>query len=471
LRVSSSAPDVAPDGAYAALRLLAAGDLSTRQLVEGVLGRIEEADAAVNAVVHLNREGALAAAAEADDARRRGDTRRLLGLPVTVKDSIAVAGLPWRSGSLAREGMVADRDATVVARLRAAGAIVVAKTNTAEYTWSYETDNPAFGRTTNPRDPARTAGGSSGGEGALLGSGASLLGIGSDGFGSIRVPSHYCGAVGLRPTVGLVPETGVWPTTRDTGMLDMSCVGPMAQRVEDLELVLPLLAGADAVDPFVHTGPPPPEPPVDAAALRVGVHLEDGVARPSSGTTAVVERAAEALAGLGARVEEASLPPLDGVTELAFSMMAADGGARARADLAPARGRLTPQLARLLDDLAPAARSAAAFLDLVRRWSELRARIRAAVASFDVVLAPVAAGPAPLHGCTPGTDAPLEDFSAFSYVQTFSIAGLPVAVVPCGAERGLPIGVQVVAGASRDLVALSAAAALERAVGTGATGP
>src|SRR5205085_9443403 len=196
-------------------------------------------------------EAAVAAADAADAARARGDARPLLGLPVTIKDSIETAGLASTGGSFAREGFVPDRDATVVARLRAAGAIVVAKTNVPEYTWSYETENALHGRTVHPLDPARTCGGSSGGEAALFGADASIAGIGTDGGGSIRVPSHYCGGAGLRPTAGLVPETGCWPSTRDTGMLDMNAVGPMARHVEDLALLLPVLAGADGIDPFV----------------------------------------------------------------------------------------------------------------------------------------------------------------------------------------------------------------------------
>src|SRR5262249_25572051 len=154
---------------------------------------------------------------EADAALRAGERRPLLGLPVTVKDNLAAVGMPWTTGSVARAGVMPDADSTAVARLRAARAIVVAKTNVPEYTWACETENALHGRTVNPFDPARTPGGSSGGEAALIGAGASIFGIGTDGGGSIRVPCHYCGIVGLRPTAGLVAETGCWPSTRDTG--------------------------------------------------------------------------------------------------------------------------------------------------------------------------------------------------------------------------------------------------------------
>jgi Asp-tRNA(Asn)/Glu-tRNA(Gln) amidotransferase A subunit family amidase len=418
--------------------------VSSRELVTHVLDRIDELNPRVNAVVARDDEAALAAAEVADRARRDGDATPLLGLPVTIKDSIEVAGLPSTSGSFAREGFVPERDATVVARLRDAGAIVVAKTNVPEYTWSYETENVLHGRTVHPLDLERTCGGSSGGEAALLGVGASIAGVGTDGGGSIRVPSHYCGTAGLRPTAGLVPETGVWPSTRDTGMLDMNAVGPMARTVEDLELLLPVLAGADGVDPFVHDAAlaAPPE------SLRVGFYGEGAV---------------EAAAACFEHAEAVKPPDVSEATELFFALMAADGGEQARRDLAPAGGRHVPQLAELLENLRPLACDATAFFALVRRMFAFRARVRAFVAGFDVVIAPVTTGPAPPHGCVPGTETPLDSYDAFNDTHTYSVAGLPVAVVRAGTERGLPIGVQIVANPFHDRVAVAAAAAVERA--------
>jgi Asp-tRNA(Asn)/Glu-tRNA(Gln) amidotransferase A subunit family amidase len=446
------------------LRRLADGELSARELVRRVLDRLDSASG-LNALVARDDEAALRAAEAADGARRAGDTRPLLGLPLTIKDSIAVARLPAASGSWARAGHVPEADATVVARVRTAGAVVVGKTNVPEYTWSYETENAVFGRTVNPFDPARTCGGSSGGEGALLGADVSIAGIGTDGGGSIRVPSHYCGTAGLRPTAGLVPETGVWPPTRDTGMLDMSCVGPMARYVDDLALLLPVLAGRDDVDPFVQ-GVAPPEPTTaELGGLRVGFYAHDGVYPVSAATAAAVEAAAAALERCGCAVEEALPPDLAEATDLFFAVMAADGGQKAREDTAAAEGRHVEQFARLLEGLRPLALDAAGFFALTRRLYALRAAVRAFVGSYDVVVCPVTAGPAPPHGCVPGDETPIESYLAFNYTHAFSLAGLPVAVVRAGTDRGLPLGVQVVAGAFRDDVALAAAAALERELG------
>jgi amidase len=447
------------------LRRLDGGELSARELVEHVLARIDAANPRLNAVVARDDEAALAAADAADEARRRGEQKPLLGIPVTIKDSLETAGLATTSGSVARRGHVPDRDATAVARLRAAGAVVVAKTNVPEYTWSYETENALHGRTVNPYSADRTPGGSSGGEAALLGADASVIGIGTDGGGSIRVPCHYCGIVGLRPTAGLVAETGCWPSTRDTGYVDMATLGPMARYVEDLELLLPVIAGADGIDPFVQGVEVGDPRAVDVPSLRVGYYTYDGVWRVSDGLAAGVEAAAAALGALGCVVEEATPPDVSGATDLFFALMAADGGAKARADLAPAGGRHVEQMSRLLEDLRPLALDAGGFFELLSRLFAFRAGVRAFVGQYDVVLAPPAAGPAPLHGCVPGTDEPLESYDAFNYTHVYSAAGLPAAVVRVGEERGLPVGVQIVAQAFRDDVALAAAAALEAAFG------
>jgi len=192
--------------------MLAAGELSARELAEHYLKRIEDVDGRLHAVVACDRDRVLAAADEADRLRHEGDSRPLLGLPVTIKDSIDVEGLPCTGGSLARASYMPPVDATVVARLREAGAIVLAKTNVPEYSSAYETDNLVCGRTDHPLDPERTPGGSSGGEAALAAADATPLGIGTDGGGSLRVPAHYCGVMGRNPqraaAVGAEPQRG-----------------------------------------------------------------------------------------------------------------------------------------------------------------------------------------------------------------------------------------------------------------------
>jgi amidase len=447
------------------LERLADGECSSRELVEHYFERIDAVNGRLNAVVSEDREAALAAASRADRHRREGLEASLLGLPITVKDALEVRGLVSAGGSYAREGFVPTSDATVVARLRAAGAVILGKTNVPEYCWSIETDNVIYGRTSNPLDEARTPGGSSGGEAAILGADASPVGIGSDGGASIRVPAHYCGIVGLRPTAGLVPETGHWPASRASGLLDVVCIGPLGRFVDDLALLLPVIAGPDGVDPFAAPVPLGDRRAVDVAGLRIGFYSYDGFARATRATEHAVERAAGVLSEAGSEVVEAQLPPVDEATELFFAVMAADGGAQARADLAPARGRHRRQLSELLENLRPLARDAAGLFELWRRVFAFRERVRRFIADYDVVLSPVTTAPAPLHGAWTEEGASVESYNALNYTHVYSLAGLPAASVPVAAENGLPVGVQVAGPAFDDHVVLAAAAVLEKALG------
>jgi amidase len=478
--------------AVAWLAALHAREVSSRELVAETLARVDAADAVVHAVVSRDDEAALAAS-EAADVLRGRLTREcepvppLLGLPLTIKDALDAAGLPTRSGTLARaDAPSAARDATTVARLRAAGAIPLLKSNVPELCSSFETDNLVHGLTRNPLDPARTPGGSSGGEAALLGADASIAGLGTDGGGSIRVPSHCCGTVGLRPTTGRTPETGLWPPTRAAGTLDFTCVGPMARHVEDLGLLLSVIAGADGVDPYAVDVPLRDWRAVDPARLRVGFY--DALPSAPSvtpATAAAVRAAAAAFERLGCAVEEIAPPGPDPelrssgapgglqttaapATALFFALAGADGGVGMRAAVAGAGGRHHPQFAALLDGAAarPAA-DAAAYLALVAEAHAHRAAVRAAVSRYDVVLSPVLTGPAPRHGEPPAGVA-AEDYlryQAFEFVHLNAVAGLPVAAVPVATEDGMPLAVQLAAPAFREDLALAAAAVLEAELG------
>jgi Asp-tRNA(Asn)/Glu-tRNA(Gln) amidotransferase A subunit family amidase len=349
--------------------------------------------------------------------------------------------------------------------LRSAGAIVLAKTNVPEYSSAYETNNVVHGRTVHPLDPARTPGGSSGGEAALAAVDATPLGIGTDGGGSLRVPAHYCGVLGLRPTVGRVPDTGTWPATRASGYMDLFCVGPIARYVEDIGLVLPVISGPDGVDPYAVPAPLGDFRAVDVRGLKVGLFADDPRLSVSGGTLACLSRAAEALGAAGMVVREVAAPWEEDPTELFFACVAADGGAQLRADLAAAGGRHHPLMTDLLDAVVSVRLSAAEWFGVVRRVFALRAAVRALAASVDVLLCPVVAGPAPLHGEPPG-GLPVSaygEFRGFDYVHLVALGGLPSVSVPAGTEDGLPIGVQVAAAPYREDLVLAAAAALEAA--------
>ena len=442
-------------------------ELSARELAIHYLERIETANPQLNAMTALDHDRTLADADLADKARAASDNRPLLGLPVTIKDSIEVEGFPCTGGSVARKDHRPTKDATVVERLRAAGAIVLGKSNVPEYIASFETDNVLYGRTNNPFDLTRTPGGSSGGEGAVLGADASPAGLGSDGGGSIRVPCHYCGIVGLRPTVGVVPETGAWPSSRGAGLLDIHTIGPMARYVEDMALLLNVIAGPDGQDPYAVPVPLGEWREIDVTNLRIGVYTADPLTKPTQETEAAVSRAALALESLGSIISYATPPTcVSEATRLFFASSGADGGARMRDEVMAACGQHHPQFETLLSfgaDQPPP--TASSFFTTLRTVQRFRAELRTYISEFDAVLCPVVAGPAPPHGVPPA-DVPQGAYfryEAFNYTHTYSLAGLPAAVVPVGVDpHGLPIGAQIVAGPFRDHVAIAVAAALER---------
>jgi amidase len=227
-----------------------AGEVSSVAAVEACLDRIGAVNPAINAVV--------AWAGDALDRARAADARQaagridgpLHGVPFTIKDSLDTAGVVTTAGTVGWRDRVPDRDGTVVARLRAAGAILLGKTNTPEFTWSDETDNDVYGRTSNPYDLERTPGGSSGGPAAIVAAGGAPFDIGSDTGDSIRQPAHVCGIAGIKPTTGRVPRTGHWPGFEGI-VAGLTQLGPLARRVDDLALLLPIIAGPDGVDPHV----------------------------------------------------------------------------------------------------------------------------------------------------------------------------------------------------------------------------
>ncbi|HET9613773.1 MAG TPA: amidase, partial [Candidatus Limnocylindrales bacterium] len=240
-------------------------EVASVEVTRACLDRIARVNDRINAVVTLAPD-ALDRAADADASLARG---RLLGplhgVPCTLKDSLDTAGLRTTAGTIGWRDRVPDRDATVVARVKAAGAIVLGKTNTPEFTWSDETDNDVFGRTSNPYDLERTPGGSSGGAAAIVAAGGTPFDIGSDTGDSIRQPAHVCGVAGLKPTQGRVPRTGHWPGFGGlVGSLQQ--LGPIARRVDDLALLLPIIAGPDGEDPHIAPAPLLDPADVDVAA-------------------------------------------------------------------------------------------------------------------------------------------------------------------------------------------------------------
>jgi amidase len=377
------------------------------------------------------------------------------GVPFSIKESIEVLGTVCSAGTLGyRDAPRSTRDATLVARLRAAGAIPIARTNLPDLLFAFESDNLLFGRTNNPYDYSRTSGGSSGGEAALIASCGSPFGLGSDAAGSVRLPAHYCGIASLKPTsgrlarTGHVPPAGGWVET-------LWQIGPMARRVEDLQAMMPILLGPDGED---HTVIPMPYDGVPIQNLRVAYFTDDGFAEPDSDTQAVVERAAKALGAVHMRP-----PGVERAYELEMKLLGADGGDGLREFLTSIGSDRTHLLLNRwlakLEEYRTDLKGFAAYWTLI---DSFRASMHAFLTTNDVVLSPVSTSAALLHG----TSTDEKNFKGFGYTMTHNLTGWPAAVVRCGeTSTGLPIGVQIAAAPWREDIVLSVARRLEEIFG------
>jgi len=435
--------------------------ISSVELVEACLERIEAVNPVLNAVVYSLADTAREQARQADAALARGERKGPLhGVPMTVKEAWETVDGPCTGGTLGRRNYRPAQDATVVARLKAAGAIPLGLTNTPEFSYAFESDNLVYGRTNNPYDVSRTPGGSGGGGAAIIAAGGTPFEPGADMGGSIRLPSHFSGIAGIKPTKGLVPMTGYFPPA--WGVSGAFCTaGPMARYVEDLNLLLPILAGPDGVDYAMAPVPLRDPRTVAIRGLRVALHTDNGVLKASPDTERVVRAAARALEDAGALVEEARPPGVEQSIGLFLGLVGADGGAGIRSLLHLCGSeRAHPILENTLAGLSPM--PSAELVHLLAGLDAWRSGMLSIFRKYDLVLCPVNAYPAVPHGSAMQP----EVLPAFSYTLAYNLTGWPGAVVRCGtSEEGWPIGVQAVAAPWRDDVALAVAQHLETALG------
>jgi amidase len=429
-------------------------EISSVDLVTAHLTRIGEINPALNAAVAMLADSALRDAAKADKQLAAGEpTGPLHGVPVSVKDSIDLAGGFCTAGTLGRKSCpAAEQDAELVKRLRAAGAIPIAKTNLPELLFAYESDNFIFGRTNNPYDLARTAGGSSGGESALIAACGSPLGLGSDAAGSVRLPAHFCGIASIKPTTGRLSQVGHVPPP--DGIIDeLWSIGPMARYVEDLCLALDLLSSKEHLS----------QPPRNLADCRVAIYTDNGFARCTNETKHAVQRCAEFLSRHCLTVEEQRPPGIERAYDLEMGLLGADGGEGIEAYLLTnGTPEPHPLLVAWLDRLRPLrAASQEEYRQRFAEWDRYRGAMADFFTKYDVVLCPVYTQPALLHGesVKPG------NFEGFSYTMAWNVAGTPAAVVRCGTTDGLPINVQVVTGHGKDYLALQVCGLIEQEFG------
>lgn len=448
--------------ATALAQAIRAKEVSSEEVVNAYLQRIEVVNPKLNAVVQLTTDAARAQAREADAALARGDLKGPLhGVPITIKDVLETAGVVSTGGTKGRASFVPTQDATVVARMRAAGAILLGKTNLPELALLPETNNLVYGRTNNPYDLSRTPGGSSGGEGAIIAAGGSPLGIGSDSGGSIRIPAHFCGIAGIKPTTGRVPMTGHFPPSSSGRQETLWGVGPMARFVEDLMLTLPIIAGIDWRDPAIVPMPLGDPRVVALKSLRLAFYTDDGIASPTPETAEVVRTAVKVLSDAGAVVDEARPEGIEQSGDIWFRLVAGDGGAWCQ-DLLQMAGTTEthPLLQRVLEIMAPYTMSTAEFGTVLIQLDVFRSKMLSFMEKYDIIICPVAACPALPHGTV------ADNAAAFFYPMVYNLTGWPGAVVRGGTSpEGLPIGVQVVARPWREDVALAAAQCIETALG------
>ena len=442
-------------------RAIAAREVSSAEAVDACLARIAEVNPRIRAVVaHADDARERARAADEDVAAGR-PLGPLHGVPFTIKDSLDTAGVVTTAGTAGWRDRVPERDGTVVARLRAAGGILLGKTNTPEFTWANETDNDVYGRTSNPYDLERTTGGSSGGSAAIVAAGGSPFDIGSDSGNSIRQPAHLCGVAGIKPTSGRVPRTGHWPGP--VGLFEsFTQLGPIARQVEDLELVLRVIAGPDGEDPHVAPVALRDASAVDVSGLRIAWFADNGIRPPTPETQAAVRAAVAALGSAGASCTE-SLPPGIADARPAWEgVIRADGFAWLWRLIAaagtPGHGsydrfgwvRLRPG-----EPVGGDAVGAA-----MERADDVRARLLRWFQPFDLLVSPVLPAPAVRHGGS------LDGSYGDTYSEVHNLTGWPAVTVRAGTSpEGLPIGVQLVAQPWREDVALAAARVVEAASG------
>lgn len=461
-----------------ATQLLAAldrGELGARQLVQALAGRIEALDPALNAVVARRFESALAEADRADAHRHSGlPAPPLLGLPVTIKDSLEVAGLPAACGSPQLRDYLPAADAPVVRRLREAGAIVLGKTNVPLYASDFQTFNELHGVTRNPWALDRTPGGSSGGAAAALAAGFSAAELGSDLAGSLRLPAHFCGVFALKPTWGLLPQAGSLlgprPVLRER---DLAVLGPMARSAGDLALLFEVLtaperaAGLDGLLPA----------PAAVTTLRVAAWLDEPFCPLDPSLRTVLERALARLAAAGLRIEPGRPAGLDAAAffETHCALMYGEMSGELPDDVYDFQRRRAGQRKHAGGD-----RLARGLTQSHRDWlaaREAQARARGQMAEFlsghDLLLCPVAPTSAPPHDARrleqreqPAGGQLLPVLQHMFWLMLASTTGLPAVVVPVGTdEAGLPVGLQVIAPPRAERRALALAAYIESELG------
>ena len=432
---------------------------TSKHLTALFLDRIEAVNPALNAVIRLEPEIAMKYAERADIALEAGETPgKLFGVPMTIKDSLDTFDMITTWGTEGRQKFRPGKDASCVERLRNEGAILMGKTNTPEFTLSFKTDNLIFGQTNNPFDTTRTPGGSSGGAAAIISAGGSPFDVGTDTGGSIRLPSHFCGISGIKPTTGRVPCTGnALPSSGAIAALTQP--GPMAKSVDDLIYLLEIMAGPDNIDP--HAIPCQLLDPyaVNVAELKIGYHTDNGIKTPDGPIVSTIRSVVDLLSAHKMMASEVRPSGIE-MAGLIFShLLGADSGDMIDMLLEDSQ-TITPSpvIAGLLESAGDPI-SGPEYSQAINLWHNFQSAMLSYFDDFDILISPVNAHTAIAH------DEP-EDFSAYSYTTAYNLTGWPSVVIRAGTDsNGLPIGVQILASPFREDQCLAVASWLEARLG------
>ncbi len=446
--------------------MLRAHAISVTELAEAHIRQIERLDPQLHVFADFDADRVRAQARAIET--KQAPTGPLYGLPVTIKSSIATAGYRCEIGSILNRDDVPQEDAVVVARMRAAGALILGTTNCPEFLMAYETANLLHGRTNNPWDLERTPGGSSGGESAAIAAGLSAAGLGSDSGGSVRVPAHFTGICSLKPTPGRIPGRGhLPPCIGPFGIL--GAIGPMARTIGDVSLLFRTLSGQDLDDPV---SPPVSirTPTLDELRTHaIGYFEDDGLIPVTPETRSAINAAAQALRDAGFRVEPFRLRTLEQLRRLWDKFFVQCGAMFYEPTIRGNREQLSPIFREFLSiaESVPPLNATA----LLNAWAELdllRAKTLEAMHEFPVLLCPVASVPAFRHGERAWNvqGQQVEYLDAMRYTQWFNVLASPAAVMPVGwSPEGLPIAVQIAGRPFEDETVLGIAAVVDEAFG------
>ncbi len=388
----------------------------------------------------------------------------LAGIPLTIKSSIDVAGWPCPAGSLLRKEYVPSTNAPLVSRLEDAGAILLGNTNTPEFLMAYETDNALSGKTSNPWNLANSAGGSSGGEAAAIASGFSMGGVGSDGGGSIRVPAHFCGICGLKPTPGRIPATGHFPPPGGSFPW-LGVVGPMARTVQDLQILFNVMAGPDDGDPLAVPLMESPSSEKKLIGLRIGILQSPALGTATPETQDAVTRAGKLLAARGFQVELFSLDNLEAALRLWWFFFGRTIGYLLRQSTKGQEHLLSPMLREFLEITgAEPPLDIDSFLKASVERDEVRSGILRQMRNVPILLSPVSSAPAFLHGAGNYREGDPHNYrDTMRFCQWLNLAGFPGLSIPMShSPEGLPINVQLIGRPNEDEFLLEVGQILEQ---------